>query len=222
MPRWSGSVRRRLPWWTPGAWPSGSSPRTAPASPTSFTTASTSRPPGGSSRSGCTEVLGNPYLGDKHGGGPFTEHDLTLIRVLATESGIALTNARLYEAARQREPAISATPSGSSPNSSTARRCSSRTRHRPQAGPRHWPHPRLRAHHAPAPAERRPRRRQGRRRTRRQHPGDPHRDLRAPGRHLVAALREGLSNAFRHADASRIDVVVDANVTCRTTDRGYG
>ena len=33
------------------------------------------------------------------------------------------------------------------------------------------------------------------------------------GKNLVAALREGLSNAFRHADASRIDVVVDANVT---------
>jgi len=33
------------------------------------------------------------------------------------------------------------------------------------------------------------------------------------GKNLVAALREGLSNAFRHAGASRIDVVVDANVT---------
>ena len=32
------------------------------------------------------------------------------------------------------------------------------------------------------------------------------------GKNLVAALREGLSNAFRHAGASRIDVVVDANV----------
>jgi hypothetical protein len=49
------------------------------------------------------EVFGNLYLGDKHGGGAFTEHDLTLVRVLATEAGIAIGNARLYEAARQRE-----------------------------------------------------------------------------------------------------------------------
>lgn len=49
------------------------------------------------------EVFGNLYLGDKRGGGPFTEHDLTLVRVLATEAGIAIGNARLYEAARQRE-----------------------------------------------------------------------------------------------------------------------
>ncbi|MDX3454165.1 GAF domain-containing protein [Streptomyces sp. ME02-8801-2C] len=49
------------------------------------------------------EVLGNLYLGERHGGGPFTEHDLTLIRVLATEAGIAIGNARLYEAARQRD-----------------------------------------------------------------------------------------------------------------------
>lgn len=32
------------------------------------------------------------------------------------------------------------------------------------------------------------------------------------GKNLIAALREALSNAFRHADASRIDVVVDATV----------
>ena len=49
------------------------------------------------------EVFGNLYLGDKRDGGPFTEHDLTLVRVLATEAGIAIGNARLYEAARQRE-----------------------------------------------------------------------------------------------------------------------
>lgn len=33
------------------------------------------------------------------------------------------------------------------------------------------------------------------------------------GKNLIAALREALSNAFRHADADRIDVVVDATVT---------
>ncbi|ELP62529.1 GAF domain-containing protein [Streptomyces turgidiscabies] len=49
------------------------------------------------------EVVGNLYLGAKRGGGPYTEHDLTLVRVLATEAGIAIGNARLYEAARQRE-----------------------------------------------------------------------------------------------------------------------
>jgi signal transduction histidine kinase len=32
------------------------------------------------------------------------------------------------------------------------------------------------------------------------------------GKNLIAALREALSNAFRHAGASRIDVVVDATV----------
>ena len=32
------------------------------------------------------------------------------------------------------------------------------------------------------------------------------------GRHLIAALREALSNAFRHAGATRVDVVVDATV----------
>ena len=33
------------------------------------------------------------------------------------------------------------------------------------------------------------------------------------GKNLIAALREALSNAFRHAEASRIEVVVDAGVT---------
>jgi signal transduction histidine kinase len=33
------------------------------------------------------------------------------------------------------------------------------------------------------------------------------------GKNLIAALREALSNAFRHARATRIDVVVDAEAT---------
>nr|MYU47870.1 histidine kinase [Streptomyces sp. SID7803] len=33
------------------------------------------------------------------------------------------------------------------------------------------------------------------------------------GKNLIAALREALSNAFRHAGAARIEVVVDATVT---------
>ncbi|MER5882389.1 GAF domain-containing protein [Streptomyces sp. NPDC001941] len=49
-----------------------------------------------------TEVFGNLYLTDKHEG-PFTEEDLALLRVLASQAGIAIGNARLYETARQRE-----------------------------------------------------------------------------------------------------------------------
>ncbi|RST17866.1 GAF domain-containing protein [Streptomyces sp. WAC05374] len=49
------------------------------------------------------EVFGNLYLTDKRGGAAFTEDDLHLVRVLATEAGIAIGNARLYEAARRRE-----------------------------------------------------------------------------------------------------------------------
>ncbi|WP_137994707.1 sensor histidine kinase [Streptomyces vilmorinianum] len=49
-----------------------------------------------------TEVFGNLYLTEKHGG-PFTEEDEALLRVLASQAGIAIGNARLYETARQRE-----------------------------------------------------------------------------------------------------------------------
>lgn len=49
-----------------------------------------------------TEVFGNLYLTGKRGG-PFGEEDLALLRVLASQAGIAIGNARLYETARQRE-----------------------------------------------------------------------------------------------------------------------
>ncbi|MFJ3902364.1 GAF domain-containing protein [Streptomyces sp. NPDC090025] len=49
-----------------------------------------------------TEVFGNLYLTEK-AAGPFTEEDLALLRVLASQAGIAIGNARLYETARQRE-----------------------------------------------------------------------------------------------------------------------
>ncbi|MGX9886769.1 sensor histidine kinase [Streptomyces sp. NPDC002276] len=49
------------------------------------------------------EVFGNLYLGEKRGGGPFDDDDVDMVRVLATEAGIAIGNARLYEAAQQRE-----------------------------------------------------------------------------------------------------------------------
>ncbi|MFF4432977.1 GAF domain-containing protein [Streptomyces sp. NPDC001513] len=50
-----------------------------------------------------TEVFGNLYLTEKRGGGPFTDEDLALVRVLASQAGIAIGNARLYETARRRE-----------------------------------------------------------------------------------------------------------------------
>lgn len=49
------------------------------------------------------EIFGNLYLTEKRGGEPFDDQDLDMVRVLATEAGIAIGNARLYEAARQRE-----------------------------------------------------------------------------------------------------------------------
>ncbi|MDG9718564.1 GAF domain-containing protein [Streptomyces sp. DH24] len=49
------------------------------------------------------EVYGNLYLAEKRGGRPFDEQDLDTVRVLATEAGIAIGNARLYETTQQRE-----------------------------------------------------------------------------------------------------------------------
>ncbi|MFF1506942.1 GAF domain-containing protein [Streptomyces sp. NPDC058326] len=49
------------------------------------------------------EIFGNLYLAEKRGGGEFNDNDAHMVRVLATEAGIAIGNARLYEAARQRE-----------------------------------------------------------------------------------------------------------------------
>ncbi|MEV6164302.1 GAF domain-containing protein [Streptomyces sp. NPDC052052] len=48
------------------------------------------------------QVFGNLYLTEKRTAG-FTEADQSLLRVLASQAGIAIGNARLYEAARQRE-----------------------------------------------------------------------------------------------------------------------
>ncbi|MFI9170562.1 GAF domain-containing sensor histidine kinase [Streptomyces lincolnensis] len=49
------------------------------------------------------EIFGNLYLTEKRGGASFDDEDLDMVRVLATEAGIAIGNARLYEAAQQRE-----------------------------------------------------------------------------------------------------------------------
>ncbi|MFD8735518.1 GAF domain-containing protein [Streptomyces sp. NPDC059618] len=48
------------------------------------------------------EVFGNLCLADKSTG-PVTGEDEQLVRLLATQAGIAIANARLYETARQRE-----------------------------------------------------------------------------------------------------------------------
>ncbi|MFC9622555.1 GAF domain-containing protein [Streptomyces sp. NPDC056930] len=48
------------------------------------------------------QVFGNLYLTEKSTG-RFTDADVALLRVLASQAGIAIGNARLYEAARQRE-----------------------------------------------------------------------------------------------------------------------
>lgn len=48
------------------------------------------------------KVFGNIYLAEKETG-HFTDTDMTLLRVLASQAGIAIGNARLYESARQRE-----------------------------------------------------------------------------------------------------------------------
>lgn len=47
-------------------------------------------------------VFGNIYLAEKYTG-HFSDTDMTLLRVLASQAGIAIGNARLYESARQRE-----------------------------------------------------------------------------------------------------------------------
>ncbi|WP_067546164.1 sensor histidine kinase [Nocardia crassostreae] len=55
------------------------------------------------------EVFGNLYLTEKSGGHPFTEDDEVLMQALAAAAGIAVDNARLYEAARTRQAWIEAT-----------------------------------------------------------------------------------------------------------------
>ncbi|MPZ28197.1 MAG: GAF domain-containing protein [Micromonosporaceae bacterium] len=47
------------------------------------------------------EILGALYLANRYGGGGFTDADERLLRVLAGHAAIALTNARLYEGARE-------------------------------------------------------------------------------------------------------------------------
>ncbi|WP_083459264.1 GAF domain-containing protein [Jiangella muralis] len=48
-------------------------------------------------------VFGNLYLTEKNGGRDFDEQDETAVTALATAAGIAIENARLYDASRRRE-----------------------------------------------------------------------------------------------------------------------
>lgn len=49
------------------------------------------------------EVFGNLYLTEKRGGGDFDGEDETVLRTLAVAAGVAIENARLYKAARDRQ-----------------------------------------------------------------------------------------------------------------------
>ena len=55
------------------------------------------------------EVFGNLYLTEKAGGQPFSEDDEVLVQALAAAAGIAIDNARLYEASKSRQSWIEAT-----------------------------------------------------------------------------------------------------------------
>ncbi|WP_227981365.1 GAF domain-containing sensor histidine kinase [Nocardia spumae] len=55
------------------------------------------------------ETFGNLYLTEKAGGQPFTEDDELIVQALAAAAGIAIENARLYQAARNRQVWIEAT-----------------------------------------------------------------------------------------------------------------
>ncbi|MBB5119774.1 signal transduction histidine kinase [Streptomyces eurocidicus] len=48
------------------------------------------------------EIFGNLYLTDKRGGSEFSIADLHMVRILATEAGIAIGNARVHDEGRQR------------------------------------------------------------------------------------------------------------------------
>ena len=54
------------------------------------------------------EVFGNLYLTNKRGGGPFTEDDEAVLVALGAAAGVAVENARLYEAARRQQRWIQA------------------------------------------------------------------------------------------------------------------
>ena len=55
------------------------------------------------------ETFGRLYLTEKNGGGEFTRDDEVVVQALAGAAGIAVDNARLYEAARRRQRWLEAT-----------------------------------------------------------------------------------------------------------------
>ncbi|WP_068017240.1 sensor histidine kinase [Nocardia mexicana] len=55
------------------------------------------------------EIFGNLYLTEKAGGQPFTEDDEIVVRALAAAAGVAIDNARLYQASRTQQQWITAT-----------------------------------------------------------------------------------------------------------------
>ena len=54
------------------------------------------------------EVFGNLYLTGKRGGGEFTEDDEAVLLALGAAAGVAVENARLYDAARRQQRWIQA------------------------------------------------------------------------------------------------------------------
>ena len=66
-------------------------------------------------------VFGNIYLTEKQGGSEFSVEDEEALVILATQAGIAIENARLYEEAQQRERrlAVMEDRGSGSPRSST-------------------------------------------------------------------------------------------------------
>jgi signal transduction histidine kinase len=54
------------------------------------------------------EVFGNLYLTNKRGGGEFTDDDEAVLVALGAAAGVAIENARLYEAARRQQQLIAA------------------------------------------------------------------------------------------------------------------
>jgi GAF domain-containing protein len=54
------------------------------------------------------EVFGNLYLTNKRGGGEFTEDDEAVLLALGAAAGVAVENARLYDAARRSQRWIQA------------------------------------------------------------------------------------------------------------------
>ena len=128
------------------------------------------------------EVFGNLYLTDKRGGGEFTEDDEAVLVALGAAAGVAIENARLYEAARRQQRWIQASAEVTTRLLSGvgARR---RARRRHPAGAGSCPAPTWPCSRCPTRSGRRltDQLRRGRRRGRRPRPGAPGRRSRCPG-----------------------------------------